>query len=244
MLTMSSQVISYRLSTDEVLALRQKAQPGESDNQTAQRLMRGMLDLSTMSTELSTVSTISLDERIESVVEDKLSSFAANQNELLSRLQERLQEVELRLSEVLAVAESQVNQIPVDTSVDRKDNLTGTTVDSVDNAVDIEDSTTDVFVDSVDNPVDNSDRLLTQKELSERLGVHPATVSKNRSKPSFADWSVKKDPEGLAWKYLSEVERYAPVYTELSTKSTPTEESDDPSLTAWKARVDEVVGAL
>ncbi len=37
---MSSQVISYRLNTEDVLALRQKALPGESDNQTAQRLMR------------------------------------------------------------------------------------------------------------------------------------------------------------------------------------------------------------
>jgi Tol biopolymer transport system component len=229
---MSSQVISYRLSTDEVLALRQKALPGESDNQTAQRLMRETLGLSTLSTASSTVSTVSLDERIESVVEHRLSSFAANQNELLSRLQERLQEIEVKLNEMLVVTELQVNQIPVDIAVD-----------FVDEAVNIEDSATDTIVDSVDKTIDNSDRLLTQKELSERLGVHPATLSKNRSKSNFADWSLKKDPEGLAWKYLSEVERYSPVSTELSTQST-SEESDEPSLSAWKARVDEVVGAL
>jgi hypothetical protein len=94
---MSSQVISYRLSTDEVLQLRQKALPGESDNQTAQRLMREMLGLSTVSTGIPSLSTDSLDERIESILEERLSSFASNQNNLLSCLQERLQEVEVQL---------------------------------------------------------------------------------------------------------------------------------------------------
>jgi hypothetical protein len=35
----------------------------------------------------STKSTTTLDERIESIVEEKLSAFAANQNKLLNRLQ-------------------------------------------------------------------------------------------------------------------------------------------------------------
>jgi hypothetical protein len=90
---MSSQVISYRLNTEEVLALRRKALPGESDNQTAQRLMRESLGMSTKST-------VSLDERIESVVEDRFSSFVVNQNELLSRLQERLQQLETQVAEL------------------------------------------------------------------------------------------------------------------------------------------------
>jgi len=94
---MSSQVISYRLSTDEVLQLRQKALPGESDNQTAQRLMREALGLSTSSTVMPSLSTDSLDERIESILDERLSSFASNQNNLLSCLQERLQEVEAQL---------------------------------------------------------------------------------------------------------------------------------------------------
>ncbi len=103
-LQMSSQVISYRLSPEEVLALRQKALPGESDNQTAQRLMRESLGVSTastglnsMSTELSSMSTASLDEKIESIVEERFSALVGSQNDLLSRLQSRLQEVELQL---------------------------------------------------------------------------------------------------------------------------------------------------
>lgn len=94
---MSSQVISYRLSTEEVLALRQRALPGESDNQTAQRLMRESLGVSTPSTELIPVSTGNLDERVESIVEERFSSLVGSQNDLLSRLQARLQEVELQL---------------------------------------------------------------------------------------------------------------------------------------------------
>jgi hypothetical protein len=96
-LQMSSQVISYRLSPEEVLALRQKALPGESDNQTAQRLMRESLGVSTPSTELNSLSTASLDEKIESIVEERFSTLVGSQNDLLSRLQSRLQEVELQL---------------------------------------------------------------------------------------------------------------------------------------------------
>jgi hypothetical protein len=212
---MSSQVISYRLNIDEVSVLREKALPGESDNQTAQRLMREMLGLSTPSTVLSTMSTTGLDERVESV--------EANQNEILNRLQE----IESLLNDLSATAESRASQM---------------SVDIVDNTVDRENSAPVINVDIVDDTVDSGDRLLTQKELSERLGVHAGTLTRNRSKANFADWSADKDPEGLAWKYLPEVERYASLSTTLSTASTTPE--SEPNLAAWKARVDAVVGAL
>jgi hypothetical protein len=108
---MNTQVISYRLSREEVLQLRQKGLPGESDSQIAQRLMRETLGVST---NLSTKSTVTLDERIESVVEEKLSAFAANQNDFLSRLQERLQLTESRLEEILTTGEAQVSPVFVD----------------------------------------------------------------------------------------------------------------------------------
>lgn len=60
--TMTTQVISYRLSTEEVLELSQKRLPGESDSQTAQRLMREALGVYT---KLSTKSTTTLDERLQ-----------------------------------------------------------------------------------------------------------------------------------------------------------------------------------
>ena len=114
---MSSQVISYRLNTEEVLVLRQKALPGESDNQCAQRLMRETLGLST---DLSTKSTVTFDERVESIVEDKLSAFAANQNNLFDRLQERLQHLEAQLTE-LSLPSDRSPSLPADKAVDDVD---------------------------------------------------------------------------------------------------------------------------
>ena len=115
---MSSQVISYRLSTEEVLQLRQKALPGESDNQTAQRLMRETLGSSTVSTITPSLSTDSLDERIESILEERLSSLVSNQNDLLSRLQERLQEVEAQVKKLPSSNVADVDKLKTD--VDRR----------------------------------------------------------------------------------------------------------------------------
>ena len=213
---MSSQVISYRLGTDEVLALREKALPGESDNQTAQRLMRESLELSTETSTASTVASPSLDDRIESIVDEKLASFAANQNDLFNRLQESIQS----LQEWRQAVETQAIALPPA------------------NQVETESDPAPV----VDNSVDAVDLTLTGKELAQRLKVHPATLTKNRAKETFADWTRDRDPEGKAWQYLSEAERYKPtVSTDLSTESTG---EDDPSLSGWKARVDEVVNSL
>jgi len=156
-----------------VLELRQKALPGESDSQTAQRLMRVVLGLST---ETYLLSTITLDERIESVVEEKLSAFAVNQNDLLNRLQERLQHTESRLEEMfIARVEAQINPV---------------FVDKVDSLVSTKEKTTHPLVNSVDNTVDRkSDRLLSGADLAKRLGVNPGTLSRNRAKPNFTQWS-------------------------------------------------------
>ena len=93
-----------------------------------------------------------------------------------------------------------------------------------------------VLDSTVHDSVNTVDELLTGKELAERLGVDPGTLTKNRTKPTFADWTRDKDLKGVAWQYLPEVKRYTPV---LSTETT-----EDDNLAGWKARVDAVVGAL
>jgi hypothetical protein len=179
---MNTQVISYRLSTEEVLQLRQKGLPGES------------LGVSTGS---STKSTTSFDKRIESMVKEKLSAFAADQNNLLNRLQERLQLIESRLEEILTTGEAQVSPL---------------FVDIVDKAVDITEEVNDRRVDTVDKGAgETSDRVLSGPDLAKRLRVNPATLSRNRAKPNFTQWSQGKDPEQWAWQYVSELDRYAPV---------------------------------
>ena len=187
---MNTQVISYRLSTEEVLQLRQKGCSGESDSQIAQRLMREALG---GSTNLSTKSTVTLDERIESIVEEKLSAFAANQNDLISRLQERLQLTESRLEEILSTGEAQVSSVSVD-NVDITEEVKERSVDNIDKIVD-----------------ETSKHLLSGVDLAKRLGVNPGTLTRNRAKPNFTQWSQGKDPEQWAWQYVPQVEQYAPV---------------------------------
>jgi hypothetical protein len=187
---MNTQVISYRLSIEEVLQLRQKGRPGESDSQIAQRLMREALGVFTRS---STKSTTTLDERIESVVEEKLSAFAVHQNDLLNRLQERLQLTESRLEEILSTGEAQVSSVSVDN-------------------VDITEEVKERSIDNVDKIVDKtSKRLLSGVDLAKRLGVNPGTLTRNRAKPNFTQWSQGKDPEQWAWQYVPQVEQYTPV---------------------------------
>lgn len=55
---------------------------------------------------------------------------------------------------------------------------------------------------------ENDIELVTQVELAERLGVHRATLTKNRDKVNFANWSKKKDPDGFAWRYDPGSERF------------------------------------
>ena len=57
----------------------------------------------------------------------------------------------------------------------------------------------------------NHQEVLTQAELSKRLNCDSGTLTKNRQKSSFYEWSRSKDPEGKAWKYLPDTQRYSLV---------------------------------
>jgi hypothetical protein len=36
-------------------------------------------------------------------------------------------------------------------------------------------------------------------------------VGRRKSGPDFPEWSQSKDPEGIAWKYVSETQMFVPV---------------------------------
>src|SRR5919199_3543541 len=220
---MSSQVISYRLSTDEVLQLRQKALPGESDNQTAQRLMREMLGLSTG---IPSLSTDSLDERIESILEGRLSSFASNQNNLLSCLQERLQEVEAQLRnlpiptlddvyilsttvDILEKERDQLNARNLELEVADGD-LRNKLLMKEEEIAHLKEELENLAIALPPTPT-TEDQELTQAELAKRLNCDSGTLTKNRKKPTFEEWSRSKDPEGKSWRYLPDTQRYSPI---------------------------------
>jgi hypothetical protein len=207
---MASKLIQFRLSGEELEALEAQVREGDSINLVAQRILIGALGVDTV----DDVSTVPLDERIEGIVEERLSAFSTNCNDLFDRLQESIQSLQERIQ----VLETQAIALPPTSPVEDKPMVDGT----------------------VDNLVDSVDLTLTGKELSRRLEVHPATITKNRAKPSFIDWTRSRDPEGKAWQYLPEIERYTPyLSTEVSTEST-----EDDNLAGWKAQVDAVVGAL
>ena len=222
---MSSQVISYRLSTDEVLQLRQKALPGESDNQTAQRLMRETLGVSTVSTITPSLSTVSLDERMESILEERLSSFANNQNDLLSCLQERIQEVEAQLKKLSVSNSADVDKLQTDVDKLQKErdqlDARNLELEAADGDLKHELLNKDEEIAHLKEelerlaiapqPMTHDQESLTQGELAKRFGCDSGTLTKNRKKPSFEEWSQSKDPEGKAWKYLPDTQRYSLV---------------------------------
>jgi len=51
---------------------------------------------------------------------------------------------------------------------------------------------------------------LNQSELAQRLGVHPTTLSKWKTKPEFSEWSYQRDPEAIAWNYSADTKRFSP----------------------------------
>jgi N-formylglutamate amidohydrolase len=83
MTTRDSKVISFRFSTQESAKLEEKALEGESLNQTAQRLLREALGLST---ERSTV--VDIDQRIAAAVEPIREELKAELEELRAQLGE------------------------------------------------------------------------------------------------------------------------------------------------------------
>jgi hypothetical protein len=49
---------------------------------------------------------------------------------------------------------------------------------------------------------------LSQAELAKRFGIHESSVSRNKEKANFPEWSRDKDPESLAWEYCGEMKRF------------------------------------
>ena len=45
---------------------------------------------------------------------------------------------------------------------------------------------------------------LTQAELAQRLRVRESTISRNKRKPNFTQWSQAKDPEFRSWRYSAQ----------------------------------------
>jgi hypothetical protein len=54
-------------------------------------------------------------------------------------------------------------------------------------------------------------QALIQAELAKRLNVHSGTITKRKKDPSFPEWSCKRDPEGIAWRYAPKQKLFVPL---------------------------------
>ena len=86
---MAGQVISFRFGDEELEALKAQQQPGESRNQTAQRLLKQSLGVSTTSTITSTASLSTLyTEIVDSRIAEQLTPIREELAQLRSTLGE------------------------------------------------------------------------------------------------------------------------------------------------------------
>jgi ParB family chromosome partitioning protein len=52
---------------------------------------------------------------------------------------------------------------------------------------------------------------LTHTQMVERLGVKNSTLGSAKKKPNFASWSKSKDPNAIAWQWLTESKLFVPL---------------------------------
>ncbi|MDJ0724293.1 MAG: hypothetical protein QNJ38_04190 [Prochloraceae cyanobacterium] len=69
----------------------------------------------------------------------------------------------------------------------------------------------DSETDSSHNADDITKRSLIQAELAKRLSLNSSTVGRRKSDPDFPEWSKSKDPQNIAWQYLSETKLFVAV---------------------------------
>jgi len=52
---------------------------------------------------------------------------------------------------------------------------------------------------------------LIQSDLAKRLDTTSSTIARRKTEPDFADWSLSKDPDGVAWSYDPETKLFIAI---------------------------------
>lgn len=52
---------------------------------------------------------------------------------------------------------------------------------------------------------------LIQSDLAKRLDTTSSTIARRKTEPDFADWSLSKDPDGVAWSYDPETKLFMAI---------------------------------
>lgn len=201
-----SQVISYRLSTDEVLALRQRAMSGESNSQTAQRLMKNLLGVT------STNDTQHLDERItnsvNSIVDGRIQALKtevlAVQQEQINLLRERVQALE---PEAQLLRKLLNESIELTQSYQAKNDIDDIADEGVDPVI-LQASEASPLPEEKYSELPSE---LNLSQLARRLGVVKSVISRRKSRSDFEQWAKGKDPDGIAWEYDGKNQKFFPI---------------------------------
>jgi len=57
----------------------------------------------------------------------------------------------------------------------------------------------------------NNALTLIQSDLAKRLDTTSSTIARRKTEPDFADWSLSKDPDGVAWSYDPETKLFIAI---------------------------------
>ncbi len=68
---------------------------------------------------------------------------------------------------------------------------------------------------------------LTHTQMVERLGVKNSTLGSAKKKPNFASWSKSKDPDAIAWQWVTESKHFVPLKNQSPTKTLSTNHDQD-----------------
>jgi hypothetical protein len=52
---------------------------------------------------------------------------------------------------------------------------------------------------------------LTDAEMVSRLGVKTSTLGKAKKRTDFSSWSKSKDPDAIAWQWVTESQHFVPL---------------------------------
>jgi heavy metal translocating P-type ATPase len=61
---------------------------------------------------------------------------------------------------------------------------------------------------------------MQHRDLAKRLGITSQSLSRQRTKPEFSEWSRIKDPEGIAWIYLATSKIFIPLESQREKPQT------------------------
>lgn len=74
---------------------------------------------------------------------------------------------------------------------------------------------------------------LSEGELAKRLDVSKATLSRNRAKPGFSEWSQARDPEALPWEYDADLKLYRQKPKSAPIAEEPEESDEEGALVPY-----------